>query len=198
MKTCEYDGPPFTLARSHPWTDSVASAEHRYYDLKATPSLIRTSLEDFVPWSRYAAIGGFYSLLEWLNGELSPFESNDCAFAAPHANDEPNVAQALTCSGRVMLLFRDLPLNASPGDVAWLKDELHRALGALDVDLELGLVGTTVVPVRYLALPVAEQAGEELMVSFWAWGDTEAALMGNLERVVAGLFTALRHVAADA
>ncbi len=198
MRTCEYDGPPLTVARSHPWTDAVASAAHRYYDLRATPSLIRTSLEDFVPWSRYGAILGFYSLLEWLNGDASPFETNDCAFTAPHANDQASVPQALMCSGRVMVLYRELRLNASAGDVAWLKDELHLAVAKLDVELHSGLVGTTIVPVRYLALPSGEQAGQELMVSFWAWGDTEAELMENLERVVAGLFAALRHVAAEA
>jgi hypothetical protein len=197
VKTCEYDGPPI-LARSHPWTDSAADAAHRYYDLKATPALIRTGLEDFVPWSRYPAVLAFYELLEWLNGARSPFESNDCAFDPPHENLHASVPLALACSGRVMLLFRDLPLNASAGDVAWLKDELHLALAGLDTELEAGLVGTTVVPVRYLALPDDAQMGQELMVSFWAWGETEADVMANLARVVAGLGAALRRVAAEA
>ena len=197
MRTCEYDGPAIG-PRSHPWTGSLASDAHHYVDLKATPALIRTSLEDFVPWSRYAAVGGFYSLLEWLNGDASPFESNDCAFTSPHANDQPSVPRALMCAGRVMVLFRDLPLNASTADVAWLKDELHVALGSLEPDLELGLIGTTIVPVRYLALPEDGQMGEELMVSFWAWGDTEADVMANLDRVVIGLAAALRRVARDA
>ena len=199
LKTCEYDGDPFPSAgaRSHPWTDAVASEAFRYYDLRASPAHIRTSLEDFVPWSRYAAIEGFYTLLEWLNGDASPFESNDCAFTAPHANESASVAQPLTCSGRVMLLFRDLPLNVSTGDVTWLKDALHLALGPLDDTLELGVVGTTLVPVRYLGLPADAQLGQELMVSFWAWGGTEAEVMANLARVMVSLSSALRSVSLE-
>jgi hypothetical protein len=199
LKTCEYDGDPFPSAhaRSHPWTDAVASEAFRYYDLKASPSLIRTSLEDFVPWSRYAAVDGFYALLEWLNGATSPFESNDCAFTAPHANESEGIHQPFACAGRVMLLFRDLPLNVSAPDVAWLKDALHLALGPLDETLELGIVGTTLVPVRYLTLPVGEQLGQELMVSFWAWGGSEADVMANLARVMVGLSTALHQVSTE-
>lgn len=194
MKTCEYAGEPLTEPRAHPWSDSVANAEYRYHDLKAMPALIRTSLEDFVPWGRYGAVEQLYSLLEWLNGPGSPFESNDCAFIAPHANDAPSVPRSLTCSGRVMLLYRDLPLNVSQPAVRWFKHALHHALGALEPELEWGLVGTTLVPVRYLALPRHRQLGQQLMVSFWAWGSTEADLMGNLERVLTGLFAALRQV----
>ena len=51
MKTCEYDGAAFTEARSHPWTDSRANAAWRYHDLTRNPALIRTSLEDWVPWA---------------------------------------------------------------------------------------------------------------------------------------------------
>ncbi len=197
MRTCEYDGPPFTEPRSHPWTDAVTSAAFRYYDLRATPSLIRTALEDFVPFGDHAAVTRFYALLEWLNGDDSPFESSDCAFTAPHANGTADRARAFECSGRIIVLFRDLPLNASPPDVAWLTGALHRDLSERDALFELGVIGTTRVPARYLALPPAEQLGEQLMISFWAWGSAEADLMGNLERVIANLSASLRHVSKE-
>ena len=101
----------------------------------------------------------------------------------------------LACSGRVMILYRDLARNASEPDVESLKNALHHELGALDPELEWGMIGTTLVPVRYLALPRDAQLGQELMVSFWAWGGTEEDLMENLARVVTSLFAALRGVA---
>jgi len=66
MKTCEYAGDPFTEPRSHPWVDAVNGADCRYYDLTASPALIRSALEDFKPWAQYAAIETFYALLERL------------------------------------------------------------------------------------------------------------------------------------
>ena len=92
-----------------------------------------------------------------------------------------------------MLLHRDLELNLKRRRVASLRTRLHLRLEALDPDFELGLVGTTVFPVLYLDQPVAgeRQPGHQLMVSFWAWGDSEAEVMDNLERLVENLRQAL-------
>ena len=58
----------------------------------------------------------------------------------------------------------------------------------------MGIIGTTIVPVRYLALPEAreQQLGSQLMLSFWAWGDSEADTMLNLGRLFKNLARALR------
>ena len=198
MKTCEYDGAPFTEPRSHPWTDSVSCADYRYVDLKADASRIRTALEDFVPWSHYAAIDDFYTLVEWLNGPDSTLESNDCAFTGPYANDVPSFAKALQCSGRIMVLFSRLEKNLSRPAVDSLKDALHHRLGAIDTSFSWGMIGTTILPVRYVTLPGSpdRQLGYQLMVSFWAWGNVEAELMSNLGRVLRNLSQGLQVVAA--
>ena len=193
MKTCAFDGMSSIEPRSHPWTDAVSDAAHRYYDLKATPARIRTSLEDFVPFAHHDAVDRFYALLEWLNGGDTTFESNDCAFNAPHANESTDVPATLECSGRVMVLYRDLALNVSRAEVERLENALHQALAAIEPDLALGIIGTTRVPVRYLALPETEQLGHQVMVSFWAWGNTDAEVMKNLARVITSLSTAFRH-----
>jgi hypothetical protein len=187
VKTCEYDGPPFTEPRSHPWTDGTASSDHRYRDLKADPSHIRTSLEDFVPWSHYSAIDAFYTLLEWLNSPRSTLESNDCAFTGPHPNEVPSVPKSLQCSGRLMVLYRSLATNLSRRRVESLKDTLHHRWRSLDPAFQWGTIGTTIVPVRYVTLPDDAQLGYQLMISFWAWGSIEAELMSSLGRVVANL-----------
>jgi hypothetical protein len=195
MKTCEYAGPPLGAPRSHPWSDTPGTGA-RYFDLTATPALIRTSLEDFKPWTRYPAIETFYKLLERLNHKSSALESNDCAFEGPQRNENRAVAKALECSGRVMVLFRALARNTEKGEVERLKNDLHGALGPLDPNFQSGMVGTTIIPVRYLPLPEqnGQQLGEQLMISFWAWGNSEEENMENLGRVLKNLTQALRKV----
>jgi hypothetical protein len=196
MKTCEYAGAPFEEARSHPWTDATDNPHCRYYDLTAAPEHIRHSLEDFQPWSHYAAVEDFYVLLESLNRRSSTFESNDCAFSGPLVNDQPAIPKAFQCSGRVMLLYRAIERNTAPGCIEQLKNQLHRELIPLDRLFEWGVIGTTLVPVRYLALADRgdNQLGSQLMISFWAWGDTEADTMTNLKRLFKSLSRALTNL----
>ncbi len=198
MKTCEYAGAPFSAPRSHPWSDTPGAGGSRYFDLTAAPEHIRTSLEDFKPWAHYPAIETFYKLLERLNHASSALESNDCAFEGPHKNENPAVRKALQCSGRVMVLFRSLARNTEENGMAWLKNELHGALSPLDPNFQSGMVGTTIVPVRYLPLSGGngEQLGTQLMISFWAWGNSEAENMQNLGRLLRNLTQALRKVTA--
>jgi hypothetical protein len=196
VKTYEYAGDPFTEPRSHPWVDKVGSPDSRYYDLTANPGLIRTSLEDFRPWNGHAAIETVYALLESLNQRGSVLESNDCAFEGPTANLNRGVPKAFECSGRIMVLFRELERNTQQESVAWLKNELHYTLADQEPDFHWGVVGTTIVPVRFLALPDSDerQLGQQLMISFWAWGDSDADTMLNLERVLKSVAHALRTV----
>lgn len=196
MKTYEYAGSLATTPRSHPWTDARGRCDFRYYDFKTSPSMIRTALEDFVPWDRYSAVGTFYSLLEWLNGPSGTLESNDCAFSPPQASEVSAVARTMECSGRLMILYRDLALNIPLQNVMDLKEAFHHNLVEIDQAFEWGVVGTTIVPVRYITLPVLEreQLGHQLMVSFWAWGDSEGEVMANLGRVFENLSRALHRI----
>jgi hypothetical protein len=137
-------------------------------------------------------------LLQRLNHTRSALETNDCAFIGPHPNDEPQVPKALACSGRLMLLFRSLSLNTSATSIQSLTRALHIELTELDAAFVWGLVGTTIVPTRYLALPERDdqQLGSQLMISFWAWGDSEADTMLNLARLLTNLSRGLRNVSA--
>ena len=193
MKTCEYAGAALSEPRSHPWLDTVANPDARYYDFRAEPALIRSSLEDFLPWSRYAAVDDFYRLLERLNHTSSALESNDCAFTGPEPNESPELAKKLQCSGRVMVLFHALEQNRSE-PIEQLKNDLHQGLAELDPRFEWGVIGTTIVPVSYRALPAGDQLGCQLMISFWAWGDTEAESMSNFARVLKNLSRALKQL----
>jgi hypothetical protein len=192
MKTCEYDGEPFSEPRSHPWTGATGNPASRYYDFKTEPELIRTALEDFLPWGHDPAVTVLYELLERLNATASILESNDCAFSGPHESEAPQLGK-LQCDGRVMILYRELELNLSQQGIEDLKNALHLRLAPLDRAFEGGLIGTTMPQVVYVTLPGAheQQLGYQLMVSFWAWGDSESEVMGNLKRVLENLSQAL-------
>jgi hypothetical protein len=196
MKTCEYDGEPFVEPRSHPWSGAAFDQAASYHDFTAEPELIRSSLEDFTPFQGYPAVEDFYALLERINHPLSPFESNDCAFSGPQPSRSKQTQGPFECSGRLMLLYRALEQNTLQTRVAWLKTALHGELAQLDPKFVLGIVGTTLVPVRYLALPEAAQLGQQLMLSFWAFGDSEGAAMQSLSRLFRNLSRALRGVSA--
>lgn len=196
MQTYEYAGEAFSVPRSHPWLGSVDDPLARYLDFRASPELIRSSLEDFKPFQRYAAIEEFYALLELVNHPRSQLESNDCAFNGPGPNQTPKVPASHECSGRLMLLYREIEQNARKSRIAWLNAALHYQLALLDPKFTLGMIGTTLVPVRFLALPDDAQLGEQLLVSFWAFGNSEAVTMGNLSRLFKNLSHALRVVSA--
>jgi hypothetical protein len=199
MKTCEYAGGVFPELRSHPWLESTTDRAAHYYDFRARPQLIRSALEDFVPWGRYGAIETFYAMLERLNHARSSLETNDCEFTGPHGNAEPEIPKAFGCSGRLMLLFRALEQNTVEASLVALRHDLHSTLAELDEAFVWGLVGTTLVPTRYLALPESgPQLGNQLMISFWAWGDSEADTMLNLGRLFTNLARALRNLSARA
>jgi hypothetical protein len=199
MQTCEYAGEAFSEPRSHPWLGAAGDPDAQYYDLTASPGLIRTALEDFRPWARYAAIETFYALLERINHRSSSLESNDCAFSGPEACEEPTALRAIECSGRVTILFRALQQNTLLGRVELLKNQLHAELVPNDPSFDGGVIGTTLVPARYLALPEPDQQqlGFQLLISFWAWGDSEPTAMRNLARLLKNLTRALRKLAAS-
>jgi hypothetical protein len=199
MKTRRRETPRLETPRDHPWTDSVSNSSSRYYDFKAQPQLVRTSLEDLAPWSGRAAVETFYSLLEWINAPGGAFESNDCEFTGPHANPDPEFRKAQECGGRLMILYRNLPLNLSRPRAEWLEGAVHRHLAELDPAFEWGVVGTTVMRTRYVGIPVPDedQLGYQLMLSFWAWGDTEDETMAHLDRLFGNLARALHEAAVE-
>jgi hypothetical protein len=143
-------------------------------------------------WSAYPATETFYRLLEWLNGPESVFESNDCAFSGPTATTQP--PKRLQCSGRLMMLYRNLALNTSPKQIHWLTTAAAHALDQTDPAFEGGAIGATIMSVRFTTLPgpPERQRGQQLMLSFWAWGEQETEVMTNLNRTFRNVTVALR------
>ena len=98
-----------------------------------------------------------------------------------------------------MILYRDLALNLSHSRVARLESSVHRHLAELDPEFEWGVIGTTVMRTRYVGLAVPEdrRLGYQLMLSFWAWGDTQGEAMAHLDRLLGNLARGLREVSAE-
>ena len=192
MKVYEHSDPDSMSPRSHPWVDSESNPAHRYYNFRSSPELIRSSIEDMQEWSAYPATETFYRLLEWLNGPESVFESNDCAFSGATAT--PLSPKRLQCSGRLMMLYRDLALNTSPKQIQWLTNAAAHALNRTDPAFEGGAIGITIMSARFTTLPgpPERQRGQQLMLSFWAWGEQEPEVMANLDRTFRTVTVALR------
>jgi hypothetical protein len=185
------------VVRDHPWTVSEVDSAGRFHDFRKNPELIRTSLEDFVPFASRTAIERFYSLVEMLNGAASKLESNDCAFRGPRPNDTVRFPGALKCSGRLMLFYRSLRENVSEPACEWLSDRLDQTLRRIDANFAGGTIGLTRLPTRFVELPLDATGDEEsrigtiLMISFWAFGNTEDEVFVNLDRLFANLTVAL-------
>lgn len=196
MKVYEHSDPDSLKLRSHPWIDAESDPTHRYYDFRTHPELIRSSLEDMQKWGTYPATETFYQLLEWLNGSDSIFESNDCAFNGAAFHSSLQASKRLQCSGRLMILYRDLVVNTSPEQMDWLTQAAAHALQRIDQGFEWGAIGATLISVRFTTLPgpTRLQWGQQLMLSFWTWGEHEREMMTNLDRTFHNLTAALREL----
>jgi hypothetical protein len=196
MRVYELRDPSQQRVRAHPWVDAEGDSNHRYYNFRQHPELIRSSLEDLEPWVGHPSTETFYQLIEWLNGPGSVLESNDCAFNGLVMNEGPHSQKRLEASGRLMVLFRNLVFNTSPDRVGELAQRVAYALSEKTPSLE-GVVGVSIVDVQFTTLPgpPVRQRGQQLMLSFWAWGDDEAQTLGNLDTALGNLRQALRAAA---
>jgi hypothetical protein len=192
MNVVELTQPALPRLRAHPWVDAQSDHRFRYHDFRAHPELIRSSLEDLLPWAGHPSTETFYQLIEWLNAPDGTLESNDCAFSGVYRNEGPHSERRLEASGRLMVLLRDLAANTSADRVGALAQGVAVALSRMTPDLE-AVVGVSVVDVQFTALPgpPARQRGQQLMLSFWAWGDDETEALTNLDRTLRNLRDAL-------
>jgi hypothetical protein len=154
--------------RAHPWITALADPKHRYCDFKARPDLIATSLEDFTPWSRHAAVRTFYDMLRWLNGPDSELETDDCAFGGIRRSSKSELADVKQADGRLMLFYRQLPFNCDQR-AEWLMDCFDFHLGRLNTEIDLGVVGLSKAETYFKSIL---QTGRSLILNFWAWGNT--------------------------
>jgi len=144
-----------------------------YYGLYVPSPIIRSALETSWPWGHYGAIETFYPCCSASTPAQPALETNDCEFTGPQGNSEPEIPKRSAVLALDAALSRDRAEHGrSIGNLS--QACLHSNLAELDEAFVWGLVGTTLVPTRYLALPESDdqQLGNQLMISFWAWGDS--------------------------
>jgi len=187
------DSLPFGPVRVHPYQKSTYGGNVQYYDFGRHPELIRETLEDFKPWEKYEAVETFYQLLEWIRGDGSVFESNDCAFQAPSSNTLTKASdKKLCCAGRLMVFYRLLTANLDPDTVNSLLGATNFYLQQIDTDFKDGRIGLSFFDTAFEA--DNNTIGEELVIEFIAFGDTEEEAFANLNRVFLNMRYALERV----
>jgi len=178
------------IPRAHPWTTASNDPACRYVDFRSEPDKISTSLEDFMRWEQYPAIEGFYDFLRWVNGSESVLESNDCAFCL-EPNDDPNRPFQLQASGRIMLFVTDFRFTCSPQFGEYMTD----AFGSyLERNLPKSSPATVGVSQATSFFKEVGKRGEQVVLNFWAWGDSEASTFSTLGTLFEHMLDAAKDV----
>lgn len=186
-----------TELRSHPWTSMVSDYNNVYIDFKKQPKLIRSALEDLVPYKKWDFVETFYSLIEWLNGPSSFLESNDCVFNAVEANPDQQYPYAKKCSGRLMILFRDIPENCQTKSIDWLMNNILKTVSSKKPKFKSGAIGLSQSPTCYLALgdtPDTGGMGLQVTLTFLSYGKNQRRCYENMQEVLAVAFSSLQRV----
>jgi len=177
--------------RTHPWAFAEGRPDLIYYDFKKNPEKIREVLEDFKPLEHYPAIQKYYDLLEWLNGESSIFETNDCTLSQLEIHQDPPpmipLVSPIGIHGRLTIIYRNLELNTQETDIDWLSGSLLRVLSAIPKFHAVVKIGLW--QHRFTAIG---KAGNAISLRFWAWGSDEDQAMTNLGGVFEALHKTLR------
>ena len=184
--------------RPHPWERAESDESQVYVDFKTKPELIRSSLEDLANYSSYKFAIKFYSLLEWLNGKESCFESNDSAFRGVVENTtDKQFNFKYKCQGRLMFLYRDLIKNCDPDNIDCLMKDLQREISIFKPQFKAGAIGVSRMKTGYYGLgrkPKEAALGEQIMLSYFAYGKNEKRCYESMEKVIECLDLALKKV----
>jgi hypothetical protein len=95
--------------RPHPWQRSLHDPNAKFADFLKRPDLVRTSLEDFVPYAAQPAIDRFFQLVEWMNGPDTLWETTESYLwppLSPHTN-QFFALYPVICSARLVFFNRN-------------------------------------------------------------------------------------------
>ena len=183
--------------RSHPWTTMESDDSSVYMDFKTHPNLIRSALEDLLPFKKWAFVEEFYSLIEWINSASSLLESNDCVFNPAEDNLDQQYPYAQKCSARLMILFRDIPENCQIKSIDWLMDNILKSVSTIKPGFKAGAIGLSQSPTCYLALgdkPDTGGMGTQVTLTFLAYGKNKRRCYENMQEVLAVAKNSLQRV----
>jgi len=176
-----------SMLRSHPWTTMQTDDKSIYMDFKQHPNLIRTSIEDLIPYKKQDFVEQFYTLIEWINSRNSLLESNDCTFNSVEDNPDPQYPFAKKCSARLMILFRHLPENCQEKSINWLLEQLQNLIATSKPKFKAGAIGLSLSPTCYLALgdkPDTGGMGYQVTLNFFAYGKNERRCYESMKEIL--------------
>jgi hypothetical protein len=158
-----------------------------YIDFKQQPKLIRSAIEDLIPFKKWKFVEQFYALLEWVNGRRSLLESNDCVFNPPQDNTDRQYPYAKKCSARLMILFRDIPENCQAKSIDWLIHNILQHVTKTKPGFKAGAICLSQSPTCYLVLgdkPDTGGIGHQVTLTFFAYGKNDRRCYENMQEVL--------------
>lgn len=186
-----------TELRSHPWTNMVSDESCHYIDFKQQPDLIRSTLEDFIPFKKWDFVEQFYALIEWINSPRVLLESNDCVFNPAEDNPDQQYGYSKKCSARLMILFRDIPENCQDKSITWLMESLLAQLSTLKPGFNAGAICLTQSPTCYLALGTEEGTGGlgfQVTLTLFAYGKNDKRCYESMSEIISILHESLLRI----
>lgn len=187
MKTYNAEALEFDAVRAHPWNVTGYEAGGGYVDFKTQGGLIEQTLEDFQPYASEPGVLAFYELVRDLNGPQGALETNDCALRPPGPHRDSNSNKPVVVLARLCVLYRQTHFNLAPNATRWLMEAFGQGLEEIDTELSAneGVTGFTLQPTAYVDLPGETEIlqGQLLMLTFWAYGDTQAQAFDTLGRM---------------
>lgn len=168
-----------------------------YIDFKKQPKLIRTTLEDLIPFKKWDFIEQFYRLIEWVNSSSSLLESNDCVFNPAEDNPDQQYPYAKKCSARLMILFRDIPENCQEKSTVWLIQNILLHASTTKPGFKAGAMCLSQSPTCYLALGNGTDTGGmgyQVTLTFMAYGKNEQRCYESMQEVLSIAQSSLMRV----
>jgi len=122
-----------------------------FVDFLKHPELIRTSLEDFIPFKNQLAVERFFELVEWMLNDDSPWETTESKFWSPVRNTGPAFPDySVICSGRLVFFCRNHLWQSRHSD--WLFSRLLEGLLRHKPVVPNACVGVFTVPTLFVSL----------------------------------------------
>ncbi|MER9270465.1 hypothetical protein [Mesorhizobium sp. M0643] len=184
------------MRRQHPWSVQSSNPGNRYVDFKQRPDLIESALEDLQPIAGSVAANAATDFLRWVNSDTSVFETNDFGMRPLKPNRSGISSSSLELYGRLSILFRDLKKNVGQNQPFEFGNRLSESIRINDPEFKQACWSWSLWPHQFTALSGLREpaTGNCLLMSYWAWGDSEAEVHRNFARSLTNLRAALEAV----
>ncbi|MGI8481626.1 MAG: hypothetical protein ACR2MF_06130 [Chthoniobacterales bacterium] len=138
--------------RPHPWAVSAHDPNAKFVDFLKCPDLVRTSLEDFIPYAHRPAVERFFQMVEWMRGPKTIWETTESCFwppSSPHTNNFFS-QYPIICSGRLVFFSRHHLWQCRHSE--WAFNNLVAKLGKQQPTPPNACIGVFMFPISFRSL----------------------------------------------